>query len=126
VAEAPASAESDGEQIGQNSPNAEPDVSAHQDARSLGRSAMMEDIMVALVHSRSVSTSHGIERVRPTVLGLVGRLAAAMTREIRIRHDLARLQSLDDTTLHDIGLSRGQIEHAVRHGRPLGARTVGN
>jgi uncharacterized protein YjiS (DUF1127 family) len=34
------------------------------------------------------------------------------------------LQSLDDTTLHDIGLSRGEIEHAVRHGRPLRARTV--
>ena len=78
--------------------------------------------MVALVHSRSASDSHDIERVRSTVLDLVGRLAAAVAREIRARHDLARLQSLDDTMLHDIGLSRGEIEHAVRHGRPLGAR----
>jgi uncharacterized protein YjiS (DUF1127 family) len=84
---------------------------------------MMEDIMVALVHARSVSDAHSIERVRPTILDLVGRFAAAVAREVRARHDLVRLQSLDDAMLHDIGLSRGEIEHAVRHGRPLGART---
>ena len=39
--------------------------------------------------------------------------------EIRMRRDLAMLQSLDDAMLHDIGLSRGEVEHVVRHGRPL-------
>jgi uncharacterized protein YjiS (DUF1127 family) len=78
---------------------------------------MMEDIMVALVHARSVPVAQGIGSVRPSVLDLVRQMAEAVRREVRVRHDLATLQSLDDAMLHDIGLSRGEIEYAVRHGR---------
>jgi uncharacterized protein YjiS (DUF1127 family) len=77
----------------------------------------MEDIMVALVHAHSAPGARSIDRVRHSVLDLVRHLAEAVRREFRLRHDLAMLQSLDDTMLHDIGLSRSEIEGAVRHGR---------
>jgi uncharacterized protein YjiS (DUF1127 family) len=79
----------------------------------------MEDVMVALVHARSVSDTRGFARFSHATLDLIGRLLASAAREIRMRRDLAMLQSLDDAMLHDIGLSRGEVEHVVRHGRPL-------
>jgi len=48
---------------------------------------------------------------------LLTRMLAAIAREIRIRRDLRRLQGFDDAMLHDIGLARGGLEEAVRHGR---------
>lgn len=59
---------------------------------------------------------------KPFASWLGGRLAAllgAMRREGRIRRDLAYLEQCDDRTLADIGLTRGQIEGAVRYGRYL-------
>jgi len=44
-------------------------------------------------------------------------LFGALAREIRIRRALRDVSSLDDNILCDIGLSRGGIEDAVRHGR---------
>jgi uncharacterized protein YjiS (DUF1127 family) len=41
----------------------------------------------------------------------------AIAREIRLRRDLRNLQRLDDAMLRDIGLGRGELEDAVRHGR---------
>ena len=75
--------------------------------------------MVALVHARSAVDTQGTGHVRLSVLDLVRRLAAAIGREVHLRHDLAILQSLDDAMLNDIGLSRGEIDGAVRHGRFL-------
>ena len=46
-------------------------------------------------------------------------LFEALAREIRIRRALRDVSSLDDNILCDIGLSRGGIEDAVRHGRHL-------
>ena len=48
---------------------------------------------------------------------LLARLLAAIAREVRLRRDMRALAELDDAGLHDIGLSRGEVEHAVRHGR---------
>ncbi len=45
-------------------------------------------------------------------------LVAAFAREIRLRRDMRRLGEMSDHMLKDIGLSPGQIEGAVRHGRP--------
>jgi uncharacterized protein YjiS (DUF1127 family) len=41
----------------------------------------------------------------------------ALAREIRARHDAHWLAALDDRGLSDIGLTRGGIDHVVRHGR---------
>ncbi len=46
-----------------------------------------------------------------------------VAREMRVQRDLHRLQALDDHRLHDIGLDRGSLEDAVRHGRPRPGRT---
>ena len=46
-------------------------------------------------------------------------LFGALLREIRIRRALRHVSTLDDNILCDIGLSRGGIEDAVRHGRHL-------
>ena len=41
----------------------------------------------------------------------------AIAREIRIRRALRAVGTLDDNALCDIGLCRGGIEDAIRHGR---------
>jgi uncharacterized protein YjiS (DUF1127 family) len=47
----------------------------------------------------------------------VARLIAWIRAGHRVRRDLALLRAADDRQLADIGLQRGQIDHAVRHGR---------
>ncbi|MBA1158711.1 DUF1127 domain-containing protein [Microvirga mediterraneensis] len=44
-------------------------------------------------------------------------LFAALMHEIEIRRALRNVSSLDDAMLHDIGLTPGNIEDAVRYGR---------
>ena len=55
---------------------------------------------------------------------LLKALTEPCSQRLRIRQDLRDLLSLDDAALHDIGLSRGGIEHAGRLGvaRPRPAR----
>jgi uncharacterized protein YjiS (DUF1127 family) len=43
--------------------------------------------------------------------------AAAVTRWHRLHRDTQRLMALSDRMLRDVGLSRGEVEHAVWHGR---------
>jgi uncharacterized protein YjiS (DUF1127 family) len=43
----------------------------------------------------------------------LGRIGA----EWRLRRSIDTLRSFDDRMLTDIGLSRGSVEYAVRHGR---------
>lgn len=38
----------------------------------------------------------------------------------RNRSGIRDLEALDDHMLHDIGLTRSEVEHAVHFGRPLG------
>jgi len=49
------------------------------------------------------------------------RRAQAFAAERRRRRDIHELQRLDDRTLQDIGVRRGEIESAVRHGLPARA-----
>ena len=44
---------------------------------------------------------------------LLGRLGARLA----IRRGEAELRALDDQALHDLGLDRGGIDYAARHGR---------
>ena len=45
------------------------------------------------------------------------RIVAALAQELAVRRGMQSLASLDDRLLRDIGLERGQIDFAVRHGR---------
>jgi uncharacterized protein YjiS (DUF1127 family) len=47
----------------------------------------------------------------------VALLISAIANELRIRRDMRRLAAMDDHTLEDIGLRRGEIEYCVRYGR---------
>jgi uncharacterized protein YjiS (DUF1127 family) len=40
-----------------------------------------------------------------------------LRREIRIRRSRLELSTMSEHMLHDLGLTRGDIEHVVRHGR---------
>ena len=52
------------------------------------------------------------------------RIIEAIRRELRYRRDFRHLESMTEYELHDIGLSRSQIGHAVRRGRELRQRSV--
>ena len=45
-----------------------------------------------------------------------GAVLALLASEWRARRDLAQLQAMDARGLHDIGLTRGSLEGAIRHG----------
>jgi len=48
---------------------------------------------------------------------LIRGLLASLLHEIRIRRALREVSALDDAALHDIGISPGGIEDAIRCGR---------
>jgi len=51
------------------------------------------------------------------LLGTLALLTRGFARGGELRRDIKRLSAMDDRMLRDIGISRGDIEHAVRHGR---------
>jgi uncharacterized protein YjiS (DUF1127 family) len=51
------------------------------------------------------------------VLTAPRRLAAKILAELAARRAMQTLASLDERMLRDIGIERGQIGHATRHGR---------
>jgi uncharacterized protein YjiS (DUF1127 family) len=52
-----------------------------------------------------------------TALRLVAKTIAWFSEQRRIRRTIATLSSLNDATLRDIGIERGDIERVARHGR---------
>ena len=56
------------------------------------------------------------------LLGKAMALARRFRAEGAARRAMRELESLDDRTLRDIGISRDQIWHAVRHGRGASSR----
>jgi uncharacterized protein YjiS (DUF1127 family) len=56
-------------------------------------------------------------RVAHEVFALAIGLIEGAARELRVRRDMDRLAQFDDHMLHDIGLTRSDIEGAVRRGR---------
>jgi uncharacterized protein YjiS (DUF1127 family) len=56
-------------------------------------------------------------RLAHEVFALASRLIEGFAREARVRRDMKRLAEFDDDMLRDIGLTRSDIESAVRHGR---------
>jgi uncharacterized protein YjiS (DUF1127 family) len=49
--------------------------------------------------------------------GVAARFAFAIANEIRIRRDMRKLMLMSDHMLKDIGLTRAEIDRAVRYGR---------
>jgi uncharacterized protein YjiS (DUF1127 family) len=49
--------------------------------------------------------------------GLIRGLVGSIMKEIQLRRALRDVGALDDSALIDMGISRGGIEDAVRHGR---------
>jgi uncharacterized protein YjiS (DUF1127 family) len=58
----------------------------------------------------------GTDVGRAVALGLAGALGS-LVKEVRIRRSMAELSGMGEYMLHDLGLTRGDIEHVVRHGR---------
>jgi uncharacterized protein YjiS (DUF1127 family) len=52
-------------------------------------------------------------------------MSTILMREWQTARDLRRLSGMSDAMLHDIGVSRGGIEAAVRHGRDAAAAASG-
>jgi uncharacterized protein YjiS (DUF1127 family) len=63
--------------------------------------------------------SHSVFAV---LLSAPRRLVATIASELAARRAMQTLASLDDRMLRDIGIERGQIPHATRHGREALAR----
>jgi uncharacterized protein YjiS (DUF1127 family) len=85
-------------------------------AEETGRALLKESIMSStLIHETAscpvCTFSHGSSP------SLLRRLLAMIAHEIRIHRDMRILSSLGDAALQDIGLTRGSVEGAVRHGR---------
>ncbi len=47
----------------------------------------------------------------------LARLMRRLAQELRLRRDARQLMALSDAMLKDLGVSRSEIEGAVRHGR---------
>jgi uncharacterized protein YjiS (DUF1127 family) len=73
----------------------------------------VKEIVMSSLSSAFEWSSERTSRKPNPVLGLVG----AILREIRLRRALRDVGALDDSALVDMGISRGGIEDAVRHGR---------
>ena len=74
--------------------------------------------MVALIaRSAAQPTSRVIRRNAMSLLGILGRPFAWLAREWRLRREIRSVEGFTEAMLRDIGLGRGSIEDAVRHGR---------
>jgi hypothetical protein len=77
-------------------------------------------VLMSLTDHRPLSSTALLAARFNAVRSWIARLA----REIQFRHDMRRLASFDDTMLHDVGLARGGIEDAIRHGRACASRCI--
>jgi uncharacterized protein YjiS (DUF1127 family) len=68
--------------------------------------------MALLTFARAASVAPA-----PRIVAVLRAWLDGLAYEVRLQRDLRALQALDDHRLHDIGLDRGALEDAVRHGR---------
>jgi uncharacterized protein DUF1127 len=73
--------------------------------------------MTSLVQSQtSFSLSRSEQEHRTGATGLLRWLIEKIAFELEVWRSLREIQGFDDKMLRDIGLQRGGIEHALRHG----------
>jgi len=73
--------------------------------------------MSSLAHSQtSVALSRSHSAHRRVAVGLLAWVFEKVRFELEVRRSLREVRGFDDKMLRDIGLQRGGIEHAVRHG----------
>src|SRR5262245_41335716 len=73
-------------------------------------------------HGRDVPGALRPHSLTGSLMAGARRLVAELAKELASRRALHALASLDDRMLRDIGLERGQIDHAVRQGRQAAKR----
>jgi uncharacterized protein YjiS (DUF1127 family) len=66
---------------------------------------------------QALSTTCEWTSERPTKTSPIRSLFASLLHEIQIRRALRQVGALDDAALHDMGISPGGVEDAVRYGR---------
>jgi uncharacterized protein YjiS (DUF1127 family) len=84
---------------------------------SIKRSATMSSSTIETPVARSAGLNSGsglAVLARPIQRGI-----AWIGARRRLRRQINELMALDDRTLRDIGLRRGEVERAVRYGRPV-------
>ncbi len=64
--------------------------------------------------SASILAAGGSRRAASGLCRLFGRLGAALARELRLQRDIRFLMEQDDRMLHDLGLTRSDVERVVR------------
>ena len=67
-------------------------------------------------HRRVMDTT-AVAKWLSTATRVLKHLLSRIRQEFRIRGEIARAMALDDRTLADISISRGDIARIVRHGR---------
>jgi uncharacterized protein YjiS (DUF1127 family) len=66
----------------------------------------------------TMQVTHALEAGgRRSLVDLVFGALGALRREIRIRRSRLELSRMSAHMLQDLGLTRGEVEHVVRHGR---------
>jgi uncharacterized protein YjiS (DUF1127 family) len=85
-------------------------------AYELHRRARREQSEAVNALARSVTRK--LTRWVGTLAGSGIKLTGTLAAEWRLRRDIRTLRQFEDLTLRDMGLTRGEIEHVVRHGRP--------
>ena len=73
---------------------------------------------ISLINGVSVVPRRGSSNWSRRVLATLARIGAALTWKIRARRAARELAAMSDYTLRDIGISRCEIDHVARHGRP--------
>jgi uncharacterized protein YjiS (DUF1127 family) len=74
-----------------------------------------------LRRDRSAAGHETSRRLAPGALACVRRFIAALADARALQRAVRELEAMDDHRLHDLGLTRADIEHAVRLGRPSDA-----
>jgi uncharacterized protein YjiS (DUF1127 family) len=79
----------------------------------------METAMSVVPMIRPFATSRANHLALPSFEGVIAfalRISGMVARELRIRRDMRRLAEFDEHMLHDVGITRSDIEGAVRRG----------
>ena len=72
---------------------------------------------VSASRSQALSATSPGEAVSELLASALALLTRGFERGGQLHRDIRRLSAMDDRMLSDIGISRGDIERAVRHGR---------